>query len=170
MMSALLRYGLAFVALLIIFVQPVLSQENINTRQLGISASLQNNQIDFLIPIWISSRATIAPAFGLTWIQDAGTDLHIGLVPKIFFNNNKVSPFVGFRVAALIASPSIGKATTDWLTGLSFGGEYFVDGNFSIGIESQLNYTISDKLSTRFGNPGKNNINTAAAIFATIYF
>ncbi len=170
MASSMLRLSLTFIVLLIIIIQPGFSQENTYTQQMGFSASLQDNQVDFLIPIWLDYRATIAPAFGLTWIQGAGTDLHIGLVPKIYFSRNKVSPFISFRVAVLNAIPSVGEGTTDWLLGLSIGGEYFFDENFSIGIESQLNYTMSDKKSTRFGNPGKNNLNTATALFASIYF
>jgi hypothetical protein len=170
MVSSLLRFSLPCIALFILTVLPAFSQENVSTPKMGFSASLQDNQIDFLVPIWVGSRATIAPVFGVTWIQDAGTDLHIGLVPKFYFTRSKVSPFISFRAALLRAIPSVGEGTTDWLLGLSIGGEYFFDEYFSVGIESQLNYTISDVRSTRFGNPGKNNINTATALFASIYF
>jgi hypothetical protein len=170
MVSSFLRLILTSMLLLVFFVAPILSQEITSTHQIGLSASLQDNQIDFLVPIWLGSRVTIAPSFGVTWIQDAGTDLHFGVIPKFYFSNNKVSPFISFRAALLRATPSVGDGVTDWLLGLSFGGEYFVDENFSIGIETQFNYTISDKRSTRFGNPGKNNLNTATAIFASIYF
>jgi hypothetical protein len=170
MASSLFRFSLPWIAVFIITVQPSFSQENVSAPKIGFSASLQDNQFDFLIPIWIGSKATIAPVFGITWVQDAGTDLHIGLVPKIYFSRNKVSPFISFRCALLRTIPSVGEGTTDWLLGLSIGGEYFFDENFSVGIESQLNYTMSDKRSTRFGNPGKNNINTATALFASIYF
>jgi len=170
MVSSVLRLYLTSIIVLIIFVTPVSSQEKTNTHQIGFSASLQDNQFDFLIPIWIGSRTTIAPSFGLTWIQDAGTDIHFGLEPKFYLSSNKLSPFISFRAALLRAIPSVGDGVTDWLLGLSFGGEYFFDENFSIGIESQLNYTISDKKSTRFGNPGKSNLNTATAIFASVYF
>ena len=74
------------------------------------SASLQDNQIDFLVPIWISSRITIAPSFGAAWIQDAGTDLHFGVMPKYYFSDTKVSPFIGIRAALLRAIPSGGTA------------------------------------------------------------
>jgi hypothetical protein len=126
--------------------------------------------MDFLIPIWIGSKATIAPIFGIIWIEDAGTDLHFGIASKFYFSRNDVSPFFGFRVGLLRMIPHTGDGTTDWLFGISLGGEYFFDENFSIGIEPQFNYTKSDERSTRFGNPGKSNINTAVALFASIYF
>jgi len=169
-MYSVLRLFKTSIVLFVIFSATVLSQENTNTRQIGLSASLQDNQIDFLVPIWISSRITIAPSFGAAWIQDAGTDLHFGVMPKYYFSDTKVSPFIGLRAALLRATPSGGAGVTDWLFGLSFGGEYFFDKNFSVGVESQLNYTISDERSMRYGNPGKSNLNTATAVYASIYF
>jgi hypothetical protein len=170
MASSLYRLSLLCIVVFLMTAQSAFSQETVRTPKMGLSASLQDNQFDFLIPIWIGSKATIAPVFGVNWIQDAGTDLHIGLVPKFYFSRNKVSPFISLRGALLRTIPSVGEGTTDWLFGLAIGGEYFFDENFSVGIESQLNYTVSDKRSTRFGNPGKNNLNTAAALFASIYF
>ena len=41
---------------------------------------------------------------------------------------------------------------------------------FSIGVEGQVNAAISDDASSRFGNPGGTNINTATAVLAAFYF
>jgi len=169
-MKSLIRICFVFIVIIVICGQSTFSQENISSTSFGFSASFQDNQFDFLIPIRISPKVTVSPAFGFTWIQDAGTDLHIGFVPKIYLSQNKVCPFISLRAALLRVMPSEGDGATDWLLGLAFGGEYFFDANFSFGIESQLNYTISDKRSSRFGNPGKSNLNTAAALFASIYF
>jgi len=162
-----LKLGAVF---LLLITYPIYSQESLNTPHIGLSVSLQSSQFDFLVPIWIGSKVTISTALGITWIQDAGTDIHIGLVPKFYLSRDKVSPFINFRVGFLRVIPSNGKEVTDWLLGASVGGEYFFDNNFSFGIESQLNYTISDKNSARFGNPGKSNFNTAAAILQQFIF
>jgi hypothetical protein len=161
-------------SLLLFVLQSFLFQSNysqdIPSPKVGLSASLQDNQFDILVPIWLGSNLSIAPSIGLIWTQDAGSDLRIALVPRFYFSKSKVSPFLGGRIGLLRATPSVGTGTTDWLLGLAMGGEYFLDNHFSFGIESQINLTISDQNSSRFGNPGKKNLNTATAIFATVYF
>ena len=67
-------------------------------------------------------------------------------------------------------SPKDSKGTTDFLAGITLGGEYFIHPQFSFGIEAQLNATFSDNSSYRFNNPGGTNLNTATAILANIYF
>jgi len=147
-----------------------LCQDTTTSRRFGISASLQDNQIDVLLPIWMGTKFSLSPAFGILWTQGVGADLHIGFVPRFFLSTNNVAPYVAARVGILQTFPSAGSGTTDWLVGGAFGAEYFVDRHFSTGIESQINLTISDANSSRFGNPGKKNLNTAVAAFATIYF
>ncbi|NIT55304.1 MAG: hypothetical protein GWN00_03390 [Aliifodinibius sp.] len=84
---------------------------------------------------------------------------------------DRVASYVGGRAGAFFNLPS-GNAeeTTDWLLGLALGGEYFLNPRFSIGVEAQANFAISDDSSGRFGNPGGLSLNTATAIFASIYF
>ena len=146
------------------------SQDNTFQGKVGLSASLQASQVDILLPIWVTNRFSIAPAFGMVWADGGGSDVHLAIVPRFYFHKEKVAPYLGLKAGALIASPSKGESTTDWITGLAIGGEYFLDDYFSFGVESQLNVTISSEKSTRFGNPGKANANTAAAVFATVYF
>jgi len=153
---------------LIFAAQIAVCQDSSSHRTVGFSASLQDNQVDILIPIWLGSQFSLSPALGIVSTQGVGTDLHIGLIPRYYFSTEKVAPYIGLRVAMLQTLPSPG--TTDWLVGAAFGGEYFVDRHFSTGIESQFNLTISDPNSSRFGNPGKKNLNSAVAAFATIYF
>ena len=135
--------------------QIAVSQDSTAVRKVGISASLQDNQIDVLVPIWMGSQFSLSPVFGMIWTGGTGADLHIGIVPRFFLSTEKVAPYLGARLAVLQTLPAAGSGTTDWLVGGAFGGEYFVDRHFSIGIESQLNLTISDVNSSRFGNPGK---------------
>jgi hypothetical protein len=180
-MKNLTRLSILILTLQCIFLQSLYSQDTSPSKNIaapkettsfkvGLSASLQDNQADILVPIWLGSYISISPGFGINWVQDGGTDLRLMLIPRFYFTKKKISPFIGLRLGVLQAIPSVGSNTTDFLAGLTFGGEYFLDSHFSFGIESQANMTISDDKSTRFGNPGKSNLNTATAIFATVYF
>lgn len=136
----------------------------------GLSASLQTTQFDILLPIWVGDRFSIAPAFGAVWGQGQGSDIHLAVMPRFYLYRERVAPYIGARIGVLLASPENGESTADILTGGAFGGEYFVDRHISVGVESQINITLSADKSSRFGNPGKMNINTGVALFATLYF
>jgi hypothetical protein len=147
------------------------SQEKTTARTWGLSASIQGGQLDIILPIWAGDKVVIAPAFNFVYVEDAGVDVGIGIVPRFYLQMDKVAPYVGGRAGAFLGLPS-GSAedTTDWLLGLAFGGEYFLNPKFSVGVEAQANCTISDDLSDRFGNPGGLSLNTATAVFASVYF
>jgi hypothetical protein len=164
------KINFIFVAILcIIYAMSTSAQEN--KRTWGISASIQETQLDILFPIWTGENNIIAPAIGAIYIGDSGTDLRLGLLDRIFFNaTENIKPFLGLRAGVLLAMPDDEDTVTDYVFGLLGGGEYFFSENFSVGVEAQLNMSISDENSGRFGNPGGTNINTATAIFATIYF
>jgi hypothetical protein len=144
--------------------------ESDSQRTVGISASIQGSQFDIQLPIWTSSRFSVSPAFGLVFVEDAGSDYRFGLVGRYYLKTQKVSPFLGGRIGVLLASPKNADNTTDVIAGFLGGGEYFFDEKFSVGVEGQVNASFSDKKSTRFGNPGATNVNTAAAVFVSIYF
>lgn len=137
---------------------------------IGLSASLQAAQFDVFVPIWVSDRFVVAPAIGIAWVEGMSTSIAIGVAPRLYVNTDPVGAYVGVRAGVLLTSPDEGSSTTDIVVGGTFGGEYFLSSSFSLGVESQLNLTISDKESTRFGNPGRMNLNTGAAAYATIYF
>ncbi len=163
-----LNKNLSIVFLFIAFSVLVYGQEQ-NATRIGISTIIQGSQIDLLVPIKTESFS-IAPSFGLLWAQDGGTDIHLGIIPRFYLTHGKAKPYLGGRVGILIYSPNQGSTTTDYLIGLSGGGEYFLNEHFSFGVEAQLNLTISDSNSLRFGNPGKDNLNTASAVFVSYYF
>ncbi len=150
----------------------VLGQEVSKKRTVGISASLQSNVYGMNIPIWISQKFVIAPALGINYAGKVGTDYTIGVTPKIYFNTNKLAPFVTFRLAAIFNKPqsTFDKKKRDLLAGVGFGGEYFFNDNFSVAAEFQGNLTSSDKYSNRFGNPGNVNFNLATGVTVNIYF
>ncbi len=149
--------------------QTVLAQEK---RSVGLSASFQGEQLDIGFPIWIGPKAVLAPAVSAVYVEGAGVDFGIGLAPRFFFKMDRLAPYLGGRAAFFLNAPSDegAESTKDFLFGLAFGGEFFLHRQLSFGVEAQLNATISDELSSRFGNPGGFSLNTATALFASIYF
>jgi len=139
-------------------------------RTWGLSTSLQGSQLEFMTPFWITGSVTLAPAVGLVWAQDVGSDLRLGMVLHIYLGQGKLAPFVGIRGGALISSPSVGESATDGLAGVLGGAEYSFDRHFAVGAELQLNMTFSSERSARFGNPGRKTLNSASALYAAFYF
>jgi hypothetical protein len=152
-------------------VKPTVSQEKAVERTFGLSASIQGGQLDVILPVWAGNKVVIAPAFNIVYVEDAGVDLGIGIAPRFYLQMDNVAPYIGGRVGTFFNLPSgNAKNSTDWLLGLAVGGEYFLNPKFSLGVEAQTNFAISDDLSGRFGNPGGLSLNTAAAVFASVYF
>jgi hypothetical protein len=177
-MRSFFRLSLFQSIILFLFLNGVgISQEESNGKSFGISALVQDGQFDIMLPLVISNKGIIAPAIGLASVSDAGTDISLGFVGRFYLNDSKVKPFLGGRAGILIFSPSKQEgssidpeSTTDFILGFLAGGEYFLDEGFSFGVEAQLNASVSDKNSSRFGNPEGVNVNTGAAVFATVYF
>src|SRR5258707_1271466 len=93
-------FGIVLIAFLVTLGR---GQETSYPTRIGLSASLQGNEFDILLPIR-SEHVEIAPAFGMLWAEDGGSDIHLGVVPRFFLHRDKVAPFIGGRVALLIAS------------------------------------------------------------------
>lgn len=136
----------------------------------GMAASVGAAQYDLLLPIWISQKTTLAPFVRAIFIENMGSEIGFGLEGKFYLKMNKLAPFISSKVGILGTIPERGKSVKDWVFGIGAGGDYFLDNQFSIGVEFQLNGSKSDTKSSRFGNPGGVNINTASALRATIYF
>ncbi len=144
---------------------------SLDDRTFGLTASIQNENLDFQLPIWLNQNLVIAPVTGLVYAQDFGMDLTLGMVLKSYFTNSQEAvPYVSFKSAAIFGIPDEGDTITDFIIGVGFGGEYFFNPKFSIGIEYQGNASISDEGSFRFGNAGNLNFNTATQLSASIYF
>ena len=144
-------------------------------RTIGLSGSIQSNQLGISLPIWLGEKFVLAPALDFEYAEKIGTDFSIGLAPRFYFKNEKLSPYFGLKLGTAINIPSSDNTIdeeTKWdiLGGVAFGAEYFLGDNFSVGVEAQGNFTKSDKNSNRFGNPDGLNFNTATMISATIYF
>lgn len=137
----------------------------------GISAAVQGEQTDLLIPIRLSNRVVIVPAIYLSGGEDVFTDFGLGIALRCGQRTGKTMPYFGARFGVLIYDPSgAGDSQTDFLFGPLVGGEYFLDDHFSLGVEAQLNIAKSGKHSLRFNNPDGMSVNTATAVMATYYF
>ena len=155
---------------IIAYAPSLFGQSKTPSSGIGLAASIQDGQFDIMVPLWLSERVSIAPVVGFVVSQGAGSEVRIGIAPRIYLRKEELSPYVGLRAGALISSPSNGESTTDMIFGGAFGGEYFFSSSFSLGVEAQVNVAHSDDASTRFGNPGNMNLNTGAAVIASIYF
>lgn len=154
---------------------PLFSQTENAPGSIGISASVQGDQFSFLVPIWLDEHFSLAPAVEIRSATAIGTEYGIGIVPRYYFDREKVAPFIGARAGAILYQPAKVNginptSTTDILVGGTFGADYFFDRHIALGLELQANFTISDENSLRFNNPGKTNFNTASAVFLSIYF
>lgn len=144
-------------------------------RKAGLTASLQGQQLGIMVPVWLGSNFTLAPALDFVYSQNIGSDLAIALVPRYYFKTEGISPFVSAKLGAAFSFPAeendVQEPTSrDYLGGLGFGAEYFFNPHFSAGVEAQANLTKSGENSYRFGNPGAVNFNTATAASFSIYF
>lgn len=144
--------------------------EDQNLRKVGLTALVQSGQFDVLMPVWVGSKTVIGPSVSFVSVSDSGSELGVGAFTKFYFHTETIAPFWGLRGGALIGMPSEADNIVDFITGLSVGGDYFIHEKFSFGVEVQGNFTISDDGSTRFGNPGGVNFNTASLITASLYF
>lgn len=168
----LLKRVLTFALILI----PVLTSgqdQKINSINKGLTVGIQDNQLGIMIPFYLSTRFVLSPGFQFIYASKAGVDLSIGMSTKSFFkDNDRIRPYWGLKAGLGYFNPKAINSPnqTDFVFGGAIGAEYFFNQNFSIGIEPQLNLTISDDESDRFGNPGGTGINTSTMLTANIYF
>lgn len=147
----------------------------------GLSATFQGQQLGIMVPIYTETNFVLAPVLDFLYVEEGGIDLGVGLHLRYLMGESKARPFIGMNTGMIFNMPEgtttdeFGnevdkKNTKDFLVGLSFGGEYFFDQHFSMGIECQGNMTISGEESYRFGNPDGINFNLATVLSANIYF
>jgi len=146
------------------------SGQDSHKGKVGLTATIQNTQMGVMLPIFITNDLVIAPALDFKSVQSMGKDFSFGIVPKIYLKPGDFMPYVGVKFGAMFYFPDDEETTIDFLAGLAFGGDYFFNEHFSIGVEAQGNFTKSDDSSDRFGNPGNSNFNLATMISASIFF
>jgi len=148
----------------------VLAQNDLPASGVGLSASYQKEHLGIQLPVWLGQKFNLAPTFGIIYMESISVEYEVGIIPKIYLKKQIVSPYIGAILGTIIGSPIDGDTISDFVCGISFGAEYFVNQHFSISIEAELNGTKSDKNSMRFNNPGGWNLNTGTGFIATIYF
>jgi hypothetical protein len=155
--------------ILALLVEPALSQESSHLK-VGISTAIQENQLDLMFPIWVDEHVVLTPSVGVIYVSNVVTDYALGIMVRYNVGGGTAYPYVGARFGILDREYKDGGSTKDLFLGPAFGGEYFFDDHFSAGVEGQVNITLSDDASTRFGNPGGTNVNTGASALVTFYF
>ena len=170
-----MRISLRLLAFLVLL-SPLAVHAQDEAPGVGLSGSVQGGQFDIALPVWTSPSFAFVPSVGLEFAQDVGLDARVGLAARFYRRMADVAPYVALRGGFLLFSPADVEngpdldSTVDFLVGGAFGAEAFIVPSFSLGVEAQLNATFSDDNSARFGNPGNLNLNTAAAVTATVYF
>ncbi len=129
----------------------------------GLRASIQSNQTNLEVPIWLTESISLAPVFGLNHREDSFTSLNLGVAPRFYQDlGDNFASYIGARGILQRTSPEVGPEDTDFLLGATGGGEYFLDDHFSLGVEGQLNFLFNDN--------GNDAFTTGAAISGTYYF
>ncbi|RJP72938.1 MAG: hypothetical protein C4539_02360 [Ignavibacteriales bacterium] len=155
--------------LILLCLSNIFAQDEYSNQTIGLTSTL-SNQVDISVPIFLGDYISLAPTVGVSMFEENYTDWEIGIVYKNYFNRKRIAPFISIKLGALIMDRKKADGIVDGVFGGGFGGEYFFSNNFSAGIEAQLNFSISNSGSGRFGNPGNINVNTATVIFAAVYF
>lgn len=149
----------------------LLAEEDTEKPNMGFSVVVQQSTFDLQIPLWLSDSFILAPAIGTRYQDNIGTEVDFGLAARLFTNNKSARPYFGFKAGIIYTTfESATSSLMDIIVGPSYGVEYFFNPNISLGIEGQLNFIFFDENSLRFSNPSGLNINTAAVLFASIYF
>jgi|GEM_PF-1788383 len=110
---------------------PLFSQTENAPGSIGISASVQGDQFSFLVPIWLDEHFSLAPAVEIRSATAIGTEYGIGIVPRYYFDREKVAPFIGARAGAILYQPAKVNginptSTTDILVGALLGQTIFL--------------------------------------------
>lgn len=156
-------------ALFLLLTTQAMAQKEPGT--IGITASIQNNQYNYILPYWVDTNLIVAPTFALLKASDISLDIEAGIIAKAFIKQTENwGQYIGVKAAILYFDPENRSTQKDFLGGLAYGAEYFFHDKVSLGAELQFNATISDKTSHRFSNPNGVNFNTATAIYISFYF
>jgi hypothetical protein len=166
---------------LLFFTINIQAQTDDFKRTIGLSATIQQGDIGIMLPLWVSKKVMIAPVISAVVAGKVGSDYSFGIIPRYYFKNEKLAPFIGGRLGIAVLKilpppPGFGLPTVaeparlDYIAGLAFGADYFFVPQLSLGVEAQGNFTKSDEKSQRFGNPGNWNFNTGSMVTVSVYF
>jgi hypothetical protein len=119
---------------------------------IGYSGNFTGQTNEIGVSIWISRHVTIEPQIGIRNINledESGTYWKPGIGILFRFNENDISPYLGFRVKwGILAAKddyNMDETYSDVTGSLVFGGEYFFTEWFSAGAELKINYISTDE-------------------------
>ena len=140
-----------------------MAQDREVQRKWGFSAYLQTTQAEILIPIWLSQRFVLAPIIAANYTENTATLLGLGAALRVYTYMARLAPYYGIRTQAYIAMPNGGTSSTAYLIGLFYGGEFFLNQRFSLGIEPGVNLLIPP-------NSGPLSVSTSTMVTASVHF
>ena len=147
------------------------AQKKETKRSFGLSAYLNSSSQPYIvIPIWVGPKLVFAPILSGKLVQDGDTEIGIGGLIRLYRNTARVRPYWGAKAKIFLTSPQIGNSFTDFLAGFFYGGEFFLNSKFSLGVEAQVYGAFPSDSSSRYGPLGKIVIFTQTGVMATIYF
>ncbi|MFQ5651887.1 MAG: hypothetical protein ACE5IY_18270 [bacterium] len=141
------------------------SQERSVERHLGLTASIQSTQTAILVPIWMGDKLTVAPGIALSYVENTGTTFTLLLVPRFYLQMKRVAPYISANVGVSFIDPTGPADLTDFLFGIGFGGEYFINPKFSLGVEAMVNGRVADISGAK-----TMSISTGTGVHANVYF
>ncbi len=146
-----------------------------NKGRIGIGASFHKDNRFLLIPYWLTNSFVIVPSVHFTYFQKQELDLILGLSTRQYISSNNVSSYLGFRLGTMMYKPydveEIDRFTrTDLFAGLTFGMEYYLARQFSVGVEIQGDFIKSDDNSYRFDNEGGIGFKITPVLQVSFYF
>jgi hypothetical protein len=164
----------AFVYLLS-FSQPSGFMRIQNEGKFGVGASFSNGKTGIILPYWVTNKFVVAPSLNFSYFQKLELDLVVGLNTRHYIQNDDLSSYFGFRVGSMLLIPyaeeEMNKSLrTDLFAGVTFGMEYFLAPQFSMGVEVQGDFVKSDERSQRFNNAGGFGFIIAPVVLAIFYF
>ena len=82
------------------------------TRRFGLTGSLQGGQTTILVPLWLGDRLTVAPGFSLLWVDGGTTNIGLMVTPRLYFDMNRIAPYISGTVGVMLNMPNGGGDTT----------------------------------------------------------
>lgn len=140
------------------------AQERQIKRTWGVSTYLQTAPINLVIPIWITQQVVLAPLVNFNYLENSATTIGGGLALRIYPVMERVAPYWGVRAQAATVIPSgPGGSATGYAAAIYFGGEFFINPKFSLGVEPGVTVALPPY-------SGPINVTTATVMVATVHF
>lgn len=156
--------------LLAIGVVSAFGQSTPEKGTIGLSAMVQSNQMDILLPVFVTPSVVLVPSIGYQNVSDSFSKIAVGIGVRGYLNASQARPYLAARAGLLSTGVDGSDRQNDYLVGGAFGAEYFFNAQFSVGAEGQLTVIKSDKGSYAFGYPDRTIVQTGTAAMVSVYF